>query len=139
MDRKLSQIAEIQRLVRHSELSRSLLATEIAELKGHFNIVERMRTSFKSNPVGWLVGSLSSGLALSMLFRKRGPVVAVEKKSGGLILTVLGLALTTFRPFAKDWISKQVTTYFAGRPVVVVKELPPGAVIAPVSQINPLS
>jgi hypothetical protein len=111
MDRKLQQTQEIERLIRLGEAARSSLEVEAISLKQRFDIPSRLRESLKSHPTGWLVGSLASGLAASLLFKRRPP--AREKKSRSLPLTLLGLSLTAVRPLAKVWLTDQVKHYFS--------------------------
>lgn len=111
MDRKLQQTQELERLIRLGEAARSSLEVEAISLKQRFDVPARLKDSLKSHPTGWLVGSLASGLAASMLFSRRPP--AREKKSRSLPLTLLGLSLTAVRPIARVWLTDQVKHYFS--------------------------
>lgn len=124
MDPKLPHHQEIERLIRASAASRSCLQIEATELKQRLDFPSRIRGSLKSHPSAWLVGSLASGFAGSLLFRRR-PVTA-DKKPRGLALTLLGLALTAVRPFAKVWLADQVKHHLIGRPGTYPTN-PPGA------------
>ena len=109
MDRKLPENREIERLIRLSETSRSCLENEAIALKQRLDVPTRMRESLKSHPAGWVVGSLASGLAASLIFRRKA--AATEKKHRSLPLTLLGLTLTAVRPLAKVWLTGQVKNY----------------------------
>lgn len=111
MDRKFQQRQEIEQLIRQSDSARSSLERDVAILCQKLDVPARLRSSLKTHPTGWLFGSLASGLAASMLFGRRAPVV--EKKRRSLPLALLGLSLTAVRPFAKVWLTDQVKQYFA--------------------------
>ena len=113
MDRKLPKNQEIQRLIRLGAAARSCLGDEVVLLKQRLDVPARIRGSLKDHPAGWVLGSLASGLAASLLFRLKPR--AVEKKHRGLALTLLGLALTAIRPMAKVWLTDQVKNYLAGQ------------------------
>jgi hypothetical protein len=123
MDRKLSEKAEIERLIRLSENARSCLENEAARIKQRFDIPARIRGSLRAHPTSWLFGSLASGLAASLLFTRRKP--AVKTKHRGVTGMLLGLTLTAARPLAKVWLSNQAARWLAqasaapaaGRPV----------------------
>ena len=113
MDRKLSKTQEIERLIRLSEKSRACLGSEAASLKQRLDVPARIRGSLKQHPTGWLLGSLASGLAASLLFRRK--TVVKEKKHRSLPFALLGLTLTAVRPFAKVWLTDQVKNYLVGQ------------------------
>lgn len=113
MDRKLPKDQEIQRLIRLSEVARSKLENEAVLLKQRLDVPARIRTSLKSHPLGWLFGSLASGLTATWLFRRQ-PVV-VDKKNRGVASTLFGLALTAIQPAAKVWLANQLKSYLAGQ------------------------
>lgn len=110
MDRKLPENPEIQRLIRLSQASRSFLGNEALALKHKLDVPARLRDSLKSHPTTWLFGSLASGLAASLIFRRRP---AVEKKRRGIPGTLLGLTLTAARPLAKVWLADQIKHWIA--------------------------
>lgn len=125
MDRKFQQAQEIARLIALSKSARSSLELEAISLKQRFDVPTRLRDSLKSHPTGWLMGSMASGLAASMLFSRRPP--AREKKKSSLPLTLLGLSLTAVRPVAKVWLADQVKQYLTtqrARPLT--RQEPPG-------------
>jgi hypothetical protein len=113
MDRKLPKDQEIQRLIRLSEVARSKLEDEALLLKQRLDVPARIRTSLKSHPLGWLFGSLASGVTATWLFRRQTTVV--QKKNRGLASTLLGLALTAVQPVAKVWLANQLKAYLAGQ------------------------
>lgn len=114
MAQELQQDQELQRLIRLGEAARSCLGHEVAALKAKLDFPARIRNSLRHHPTGWLLGSLASGLAGSLLFRRRR-VAPVRKAHKSLLLTLLGLALTAARPFAKVWLADQVKNYLTGR------------------------
>jgi hypothetical protein len=111
MDRKLQQAQEIERLIALSESARSCLESEAIFLRHRLDVPTRLRDSLKSHPTGWLVGSMASGLAASMLFSRKSTVR--EKKKNSLPLTLLGLSLTAIRPIAKVWAVDLVKQYLS--------------------------
>lgn len=113
MDRKLQQAQEIERLIRLSGAARSSLNSAAISLKERFDIPSRLRDSLRSHPSGWLVGSLASGLAASLIFSRKS--TPTEKKRRSLPLALLGLSLTAVRPFAKVWLTDQVKQYFSAQ------------------------
>lgn len=117
MDRKLSTSEEIQRLTRLSEASRACLGREISTLKHRLDVPARLKDSLKSHPTGWLFGSLASGLAASLLFRRKRQAPVAAKKHRSLPVALLGLTLTAIRPFAKVWLADQVKNYLSGNSV----------------------
>jgi hypothetical protein len=115
MDRKLSKTQKIEQLIRLGDAARVCLNAEALALKQRLDVPSRIRDSLKTNPTGWLVGSLASGFVASLFLRRSRPV-ARETKQRGLLLTLLGLALTAARPLASVWLSGQVKNYLAGHP-----------------------
>ena len=113
MDRKLPPNQEIERLIRLSATSRACLTSELISLKQRLDFPARIRDSLKSHPSGWLFGSLASGFVGSLFFRRK-PAATVTKQRG-LLVTLLGLAVTAARPFAKVWLADHVKGYLIGR------------------------
>jgi hypothetical protein len=111
MARKLPENPEIQRLIRLSEASRSCLEFEVVALQHKLDVPSRIRDSLREHPSTWLAGSLVSGLAASLMFRRK-PVV--EKKRRGIAGVLLGLTLTAARPLAKVWLAGQLKQWAAG-------------------------
>ena len=109
MDRKFSKNPEIQRLILLAESARACLGNEATFLKKQLDLPARLRGSLRGNPIGWLLGSLGSVLAASLMFRRKS--LAGEKKKRNLPQTLLGLFLTTILPFAKNWLMGQVKSY----------------------------
>jgi hypothetical protein len=111
MDRKLSKNQEIRRLIQQSDSARFCLEREAISLKQRLDVPARIRSSLSKNPTGWFLGSIGSGLAASMLFRRkeRG---TLEKKSRSLSSTLIGLGVSAARPMAKAWLAGQAKRYF---------------------------
>jgi len=105
MDRKLPENPEIQRLIRLSEASRACLESEAVALKHRLDVPSRIRGSLHDHPSAWLFGSVASGLAASLMFRRRP---AAPKKRRGISGALIGLTLTAARPLAKVWLSGQL-------------------------------
>lgn len=112
MDRKLSETQEIQRLIRLSEASRSYLDAEATALKHRLDVPARIRGSLAQHPTSWVFGSLASGLAASLMFRRK-PAAAVKKRRG-IPGVLLGLTLTAARPLVKVWLADQANRWITG-------------------------
>ncbi|MGL4398576.1 MAG: hypothetical protein ACRCXD_01795 [Luteolibacter sp.] len=133
MDRKLQQAKEIERLIALGESARSCLEFEAISLKQRLDVPTRLRDSLRSHPTGWLMGSMASGLAASMLFGRKPP--AREKKKSSLPLTLLGLSLTAVRPVAKIWLADIVKQYLSAQGTRPLTRLEPSG--SPSSPKNP--
>jgi|SRR6478752_3066041 len=118
MDRKLSGNPEIERLIRISESARSCLQDEAISLRRRLDVPARVRDSLKSHPMGWVLGSLGSGLVASLLFRRKAAPAASKAATTshrGRFATLLGLGLTAAQPLLKAWLTRQLTGYLARR------------------------
>ena len=111
MDRELSKDQQIEQLIRQSQIARSFLESEANVLRQKLDVPARLRSSLKGHPTGWLFGSAATGLAASLLFRRKPAPAARQNR--GLPLKILGLILTLARPMAKLWLSGQVKNYLA--------------------------
>jgi hypothetical protein len=109
MDRKISKNQELQRLISLSAAARSCLGIEAATLRHRLDVPTRVRNSLKQNPTGWLLGSLGSGLAASLVFRRKPALT--EAKSRSLPSALLGLTLTAVQPLAKVWLTDKLKNY----------------------------
>jgi hypothetical protein len=110
MDRKLPENPEIQRLIDLSAASRSFLESEAASFRNRWDIPARARQSLKEHPTAWLLGSLGTGLAASLMFRKKN---VTDKKRRGIPGVLMGLTLTAARPLAKVWLANQAKQWIA--------------------------
>jgi hypothetical protein len=113
MDRKSEKLREIERLIRVSAAARGCLGNEVRVLKQRLNIPSRIRGSLKAHPSTWMAGSLLSGLAASLLFR-RHPAPPPTKKHKGFGGVLFGLTLTAARPLAKVWLANRAKQWIAG-------------------------
>lgn len=111
MDRKLSETQEIQRLIRLSEASRTYLDAEATTLKHRLDVPARIRGSLAQHPTSWVFGSLASGLAASLIFRRKPAAV---KKPKGIPSVLMGLTLTAARPLLKVWLANQAKQWITG-------------------------
>lgn len=119
MDRKSAEKSEVERLIRLSAAARSRLAHDAIALREKLDVPARIRHSLQEKPGLWVTGSIVSGLAASLLFRRKKSTRA--EKSRGLTKTILGLTLTTARPLLKIWLGdalrKWLTQRIASSPV----------------------
>ena len=109
MDRKLPKDQEIQRLIRLSAVARSRLESEALVLKARLDVPARIRASLKNHPAGWLLGSLASGLAASLMLSRKAAVL--QKTPRSLTRHLLGFTFNAVRPIAKVWLTNQVKNY----------------------------
>jgi hypothetical protein len=102
MDRKPQASQEIERLRAVSRAARSRLGADVAALRHQLDLPSRFRDSLGRHPTTWLAGSLASGLAASLWFRRKP---AVSAKRRGFPIGLLGLTLTAARPLVKVWLA----------------------------------
>lgn len=105
MDRKPTEEARIQELIRLSNGSRLTLSREILVLKSKLDLPLRIKSSLRGSPTTWLAGSAIAGLATSLLWRKRKPA---KSKYGSKSNKLLYLTLTAARPIIKVWLVKRL-------------------------------
>jgi hypothetical protein len=118
MAQELSEEQEIQNLIRQAQSARICITGEVADLKAKLDVPARLKNSLRIHPSGWLFGSLASGFIGSLLLRgRKSSSPKRARKKGGLLLSLLGLALTAIRPLAKVWLKDQVKNYLSGQPV----------------------
>lgn len=113
MDRKTAEKSEVERLIRLSAAARSRLAIDAATLREKLDVPARIRHSLHDKPGMWLTGSIVSGLAASMLFRRKKSTR--PEKSRGFAGTLLGLTLTTARPLLKIWLGDALRKWLTHR------------------------
>ena len=114
MDRKPSPKTQIEELIRQSEAARAFLSAEAATLRQRLDVPARLRGSLMAHPGGWMLGSLASGLAASLLLRRRPAVKPTTKKHRGLPAVLLGLGFTAVRPLLKVWLADQLKLWLSG-------------------------
>jgi hypothetical protein len=113
MDRKSAEKSEVERLIRLSAAARSRLTHDAIALREKLDVPARIRHSLHDKPGIWVTGSIVSGLAASMLFRRKKSARA--EKSRGLAGTLLGLTLTTARPLLKIWLGDALRKWLSQR------------------------
>jgi hypothetical protein len=112
MDSEIITHPEILRLIRLSDASRACLSAEAAILRRRLDVPSRIRESLKKHPSAWLLGSLGSGLAASLLLRRKP--ATTHKNHRGIKSTLLGLAFTAASPLLKAWLLGQVKNRLSG-------------------------
>jgi len=110
MDRKLTEKAQVERLIRRSADARFCLENEAKRIKQRFDVPAKIRGSLREHPTSWLIGSLASALVVSMLFSRR-PKPSVKPARSGAKGKLLGLAVKAATPLAKVWVSKQLANW----------------------------
>jgi hypothetical protein len=113
MDRKSAETSEVERLIRLSAAARTRLTHDAIALREKLDVPARIRHSLHDKPGMWLTGSIVSGLAASMIFRRKKSASA--EKSRGIIGTLLGLTLTTARPLLKIWLGDALRKWLTQR------------------------
>lgn len=115
---------EIRRLIQVSAEARKVLAEDFDSFRDRFSPRARIQNSVRTRPLPWLGGTAVLGWVTSRLFRGKSksrskkhqappePATTAQK---GLLLTLVGLALTALRPMAQTWITDQVRQYLANR------------------------
>lgn len=112
MDQKTATNAKIQRLISQSDAARTTLGGSIEKFRHRLDFPSRVRSSLKKNPSFWLLGSLASGFAGSLIFWRK-PAIQ-EKQVRGKARTLLGLALVASRPLIKAWLAGQLKQWILG-------------------------
>ena len=113
MDRNPPANSEIQRLIDLSAAARSCLTSEVRTLRQRLDVPARLRGSLFKHPASWMCGSLTTGLAASMLWRRKPATTA--KPARGLPAKMFALAWTATRPLVKIWLGDQVKSWLAGQ------------------------
>ncbi|MEI7908268.1 MAG: hypothetical protein WCK77_01400 [Verrucomicrobiota bacterium] len=103
---------EIEQLIRLSAASRSCLSLEAAALRRRLDVPTRIVHSLRRHPAAWLGGSLATGLAASLLFRRK-PAAAKPPRS--LRRSLGRLALTAAGPLVKAWLTVQLKQFIAAQ------------------------
>jgi hypothetical protein len=101
MARKSEEEKRIRELIEQAEIARRALAGSFTKLRGTLNVPARLRSSLMGHPGGWMAGSLVSGLAASLLFRRKPKTVS---KSRGIPFAILAMLGTAARPLVKAWL-----------------------------------
>ncbi len=112
MDRKSPEKAQIERLIQLSATARGCLSEESAAFRRKLDIPSRLRNALSENPTSWLFGSVASGLAASLLLRRK-PSLQTHIRSGGLFRTLLGLVLTAVQPMLRVWLTQLMSRWAA--------------------------
>ena len=103
---------EIHRLICLSEASRASLSDHAAALRQRFDVPARITHSFRSHPAKWLGGSLTLGLATTLLAR-RAPKTSRPRR--GWRGTLFALALSAGRPVIKTWLVGQLKQFLVAQ------------------------
>ena len=111
MDRKSTEQARIEELIRRSGQARADLGLRTRNLKRKLDVPSRIVGSVRSRPSLWLAGSTAAGFFSSLVFsgRRRKPKSAKKDKSKrGNKFGIAALTLTAVKPLAKIWFKKKV-------------------------------
>ncbi len=134
MASSIAKNQEISRLTRLSEDARSALGHEVHAVRERLDVQSRLRHSIKQKPSQWLFGGLASGVAASLMFRRKPPR-AKSTAARSFPVALLGIAFAALRPFIQSWAIKYTKDYLAGRsisfpgqPMRRVRPQPPASV-----------
>jgi len=93
-----------------------VLGHEVLVVRERFDVQARLRHSIKQKPSQWLFGGLASGVAASLLFRRKAPRPKTTA-ARSFPIALLGIAFAALRPFIQSWAIKYTKDYLAGRSV----------------------
>ncbi len=103
MARHSEEEKRIGELIRQAAAARSRLATQAVKLRRNLDVPARLRSSLGGHPGRWMAGSLVSGMAASLLLRRK-PKHA-PAKSKGLLLALLAMLFSAAKPLLKAWLA----------------------------------
>lgn len=119
-------------MIRLSAASRRCLGREASALRQRLDVPTRVLQSLRHHPAAWLAGSLLTGFAATLVFRRKP---AAPKRTRGLRGLALALALSAVRPVVKAWIGERLKQVLAAqlRPRLPSRPLPvePGLAKSP--------
>lgn len=113
MDPKTLKHPEILRLIRQSNASRSCLAAEATAFRRRLNVPSRVRESLGKHPLTWLLGSVGSGLAASLMLRRK-PTSITGNHNRGIKFTLLAFAFKAARPLLEAWLAGRLKNWAGG-------------------------
>jgi len=102
MARKPEEEKRIEEIIRQAAAARRQLAGQAHHLRERLDIPARLRGSLSGHPGRWMAGSMFSGLAASLLLRRKPARIV---KSSGTLVAVLGMLFTAARPLLKIWLA----------------------------------
>ena len=123
MARNSEEEKRIGELIRQSAAARSQLGSQALRLRRNLDIPSRLRGSLGGHPGLWMAGSLFSGMAASLLFRRKPK--HPPAKSKGLLIAILTMLASAAKPLVKAWLAGRLkelllrsqTKISPGRPV----------------------
>lgn len=109
-----SQDPTVESLIRRSQAARDRISLDLARLRYKADVPARVKDSLRSNPLGWLGGSLATGLLASFALHKGKPKPEKKVRRGltGLALTAAGALL---KPMVKTWLTGRLHQSLASR------------------------
>jgi hypothetical protein len=109
MDRKLQKQLEIQALIETSHSARSYLDSEAKRVRKCLDLPAQIQSKLAGHKSTLLlVGSVLSGLAVSVLFRGKTKSSTSKK---GIASSLLRMTWKAATPFVKGWLAHQIKSY----------------------------
>jgi len=109
-------------LIRLSAASRIRLSQEAAIIRRRLDAPMRVVQSLRDHPVRWVGGTLVTGLAATLLFRRK---TAAPKPKRGLPAALFSLVLASVRPIIKTWLGVQLEQYIVSQLRAAAVSRPP--------------
>ena len=103
MARNPEEEKRIGELILQAASARASLAGHAMKLRRTLDVPARLRDSLGDHPGRWMAGSLVSGMAASLLLRRK-PRQA-PAKSKGLLLALLAMLYSATKPLLKAWLT----------------------------------
>jgi hypothetical protein len=116
---------EIAELIRQAGAARSELGAQAAKLRDGLDVPARLRSSLSGHPARWMAGSLVSGMAASLLFRRKPkPAPGIQSKRAWL--AILAMLTAVAKPLVKEWLLARLKDLLAGHhhPTPVTRPVP---------------
>ena len=102
------QIAE---LIRQAAAARNELGSLAASLRRSLDLPARVRASLSGHPGRWMAGSVISGMAASVFFRRK-PKATAMARPGSAWLAILAMLAAVAKPLAKAWLMGRLKDWF---------------------------
>jgi hypothetical protein len=103
MARNPEEEKRIGELILQAAAARARLSGHAVKLRRTLDVPTRLRDSLGGHPGRWMAGSLVSGMAASLLLRRKPKHAPVKSKS--LLLAILTMIFTAAKPLLKAWLA----------------------------------
>ncbi|HSP43026.1 MAG TPA: hypothetical protein VLO11_09155 [Luteolibacter sp.] len=103
MARNPEEEKRIGELIRQAAAARSHLAEKAVKLRRNLDVPSRLRSALGGHPGRWMAGSLVSGMAASLLMRRKPKHAPARSK--GLLFAILAMLFSAAKPLLKAWLA----------------------------------